>query len=107
MLTFNLKKECFEKIKLGEKTHEYREVKPYWTKRLYYFDNPYREYNCGLLRKCQYEECIFVCGYAKKDDKDKRLKAKVISITSNVNGMYTDLRINKPVYDIEFELLEE
>lgn len=29
MLTFNLKKEWFEKIKSGEKTHEYREVKPY------------------------------------------------------------------------------
>lgn len=31
MLTFNLKKEWFEKIKSGEKTHEYREVKDYWT----------------------------------------------------------------------------
>ena len=30
MLTFNLKKEWFEKIKRGEKTHEYREVKEYW-----------------------------------------------------------------------------
>ena len=35
MLTFNLKKEWFEKIKSGEKTHEYREVKPYWTKRFF------------------------------------------------------------------------
>ena len=34
MLTSNLKKEWFEKIKSGQKTHEYREVKPYWTKRL-------------------------------------------------------------------------
>lgn len=30
MLTFNLKKTMFDKIKSGEKTHEYREVKPYW-----------------------------------------------------------------------------
>ena len=30
MLTFNVKKEWFEKIKSGEKTHEYREYKPYW-----------------------------------------------------------------------------
>ena len=35
MLTFNLKKEWFEKIKNGEKTHEYRIVKPYWFKRLF------------------------------------------------------------------------
>ena len=34
MLTFNLKKEWFDKIKSGEKTHEYREVKDYWTDRL-------------------------------------------------------------------------
>ena len=33
MLTFNLKKEWFEKIKSGEKTHEYREVKDFWTKK--------------------------------------------------------------------------
>ncbi len=32
MLTFNLKKEWFEKIKSGEKTHEYREVIPYCKK---------------------------------------------------------------------------
>lgn len=35
MLTFNLKKEWFEKIKSGEKTHEYREMTPYWEKRIY------------------------------------------------------------------------
>lgn len=34
MLTFNLKKVWFDKIKSGEKTHEYREVKDYWTDRL-------------------------------------------------------------------------
>lgn len=34
MLIFPLKKEWYEKIKSGEKTIEYREVKPYWTKRI-------------------------------------------------------------------------
>ena len=34
MLVFNLKKEWFEKIKNGEKTHEYRIVKLYWTNRI-------------------------------------------------------------------------
>ena len=106
MLTFNLKKEWFDKIKSGEKTHEYREVKPYWTKRLYHFDNPYREYNCGLLRKCQYEECIFVCGYPKKDDKDKRLKARIKNIYI-INGTNTDLAVDKDVYVIKFELVKD
>ncbi len=35
MLIFTLKKEWYEKIKSGEKTVEYREVKDYWTTRLY------------------------------------------------------------------------
>ena len=34
MLIFPMKKEWYEKIKSGEKTIEYREVKPYWTKRI-------------------------------------------------------------------------
>lgn len=34
MITFNLKKEWFYKIKSGIKTHEYRELKTYWVKRI-------------------------------------------------------------------------
>ena len=34
MLTFNLKKEWFDKIKSGEKTHEYRLATDYWRKRI-------------------------------------------------------------------------
>ncbi len=33
MLTFNLKKEWYNKIASGEKRIEYREVKPYWMRR--------------------------------------------------------------------------
>ena len=35
MLTFNLKKVWFDKIKSGEKTHEYREMTDYWIKRIH------------------------------------------------------------------------
>ena len=100
MITFNLKKEWFEKIKSGEKTHEYREVKPYWTKRLFEHYYIYRIKSCNIKDKCE-----FVCGYASKDDKDKRLKARIKNIQI-VNGLNTDLKINKNVYDIEFELIE-
>ena len=48
MLTFNLKKQWFDKIKSGEKTHEYREVKPYWTKRLFK-DNDYDINESGFI----------------------------------------------------------
>ena len=33
-MNFNLKKEWFYKIKNEKKTHEYREFKPYWNKRI-------------------------------------------------------------------------
>ena len=35
MLDLVLKSEWFDKIKSGEKTVEYRELKPYWQKRIY------------------------------------------------------------------------
>ena len=101
MLTFNLKKEWFEKIKSGEKTHEYREVKPYWTKRLFEHYYIYGIKSCNIKDKCE-----FVCGYASKDDKDKRLKARIKDIQI-VNGLNTDLKIDKNVFDIKFELKED
>lgn len=36
VLTLSVKKEWFDKIVSGEKTEEYREVKPYWVARLFY-----------------------------------------------------------------------
>lgn len=98
MLTFNLKKQWFDKIKSGEKTHEYREVKPYWTKRFkkYTWLPPFNPYGDIFIE--------FVLGYAKKDEKEKRIKAKIKTI-SIINGKNTDLAIDKDVYDIEFELV--
>lgn len=112
MLTFNLKKEWFEKIKSGKKTHEYREVKLYWTRRIanifvdkdttFNFLNNVRNYPLFPINN----KCEFVYGYASRDDKDKRLKARIKNI-SIINGKNTDLVVDKDVYDIEFELLEE
>ena len=123
MLTFNLKKEWFEKIKSGEKTHEYRVMSDYWIKRIdpigrkpefidrymcdFFKNIPAIKWTYGIPHLKNSDGIIFCCGYPKKSDKEKRLYAKIKSITSNVNGMYTDLRVNKPVYDIEFELIEE
>lgn len=102
MLTFNLKKEWFNKIKSGEKTHEYREVKDYWFKRLFL----YSKLICRQTMIPLHSECIFVCGYAPKEDSSKRLKAKIKSI-SIVDGKNTDLKIDNDVFDIEFELIKD
>lgn len=102
MLTFNLKKEWFEKIKSGEKTHEYREKTYYWDTRL--FDYWYRtKYNEPFGDK---GIICFACGYPKKNDATKRLKAEIKSVTT-CNGLDTDLKIDKLVFDIEFELIDD
>ena len=103
MLTFNLKKEWFDKIKSGEKTHEYRERTDYWYRRLFYY-----WYKTKYKESFDDKETIcFACGYPKKDDKEKRLYAKVKSVTITYDGLHTDLEIDSPVFNIEFELIKE
>lgn len=87
-LKLPLKKEWWNKISKGEKTHEYREVKPYWTKRIY----------CGKMQKVH--SILFRLGYT-----NTYMPAKIINITI-VNGLNTDLKVDKPVYDIEFSLIK-
>lgn len=45
-LHLNLKKQWFDKIASGVKTEEYRDIKPYWTKRLF---NRHYQYVCFHL----------------------------------------------------------
>ena len=105
MLVFNLKKEWFEKIKSGEKTHEYREYKYYWFVRIKnyfkFIDEEIFDMRRGDIYLERQETIIFRCGY-----KGEELKAKVKSITIK-DGLDTDLKINKDVFDIEFELIKE
>lgn len=99
MLIFTLKKQWFEKIKSGEKTVEYREIKPYWTKRLNScFIIPAASQLVEGIRKELTFNYIFHCklrlGYTKE-----YLSARIIKIEI-VDGCNTDLHINKPVYAI-------
>lgn len=91
MQTFNLKTEYFNKIKNLVKTHEYREITSYWAKR---------------ITKLNIDDIIcFKLGYPNNKNKDKILYAKIISIKV-INGENTDLKVNKNIYDIEFELIK-
>ena len=110
MLIFPLKKEWYEKIKSGEKTIEYREVKPYWTKR---FINAGCENNKGdieLLLKgeivCLHPIISPICklrlGYS-----NTYMKARIKNI-SIIDGKKSDLHIDKSVYAIHLdEVIEE
>ena len=121
MLTFNLKKQWFDKIKSGKKIREYREVKDFWTDRLVkeFFNidkkkkpHDFEIYKQGMIIYLQ-NECAhynrpllcFMNGMKSKEDKP-RLYAKMKSIRI-INGSITDLKIDTPVYEIEFELIKE
>lgn len=60
-LVLSLKQEWFDLIKAGIKKEEYRELKPYWQKRLkfHYFDS-----------------LVFTLGYPKLEDTERRLVFK-------------------------------
>lgn len=111
MLIFPLKKEWYEKIRSGEKRIEYREVKPYWTKRI---NNefairvngdavimPFSQ--CCVesidLSECP-QPCILRLGYTKR-----QMRADITKIEVVVDGKDTDLRVDKPVYAIHFVLV--
>lgn len=98
MLIFNLKKEWFEKIKSGEKTHEYREVKPYWKSRLRY---PIHLLESGEIKRFPAD---IVCGYPSKNDFSKIIEIEILSIKI-VDGKNTDLKLDTDVYDIEFQIV--
>jgi len=110
MLTFNLKKEWFEKIKNGEKNHEYRELKPYWTKRFSHLPDVFFDVKANEFIKLKKHnldiECCFKLGYPKPSESSKILYGMVKTIKI-VCGKKTDLKINNFVYDIEFELIKE
>ena len=104
MLVFHLKKEWFDLIKQGKKTHEFRVVNEYWETRISNYLNSFfseEDFEEGV--KVFYENIPikFVLGYTKKF-----LNAKLISI-NKINGKNTDLKIDREVFDLEFKLMEE
>lgn len=109
MLIFPVKKEWYDKIKRGEKTIEYREVKPYWTKRivLNFFRPMFGLYSpeevfkkvASLGFSKQFDACAMPCCALRLGYTSKYLRS-CISKIEVVNGKNTDLKIDKPVYAI-------
>ena len=122
MLIFPLKKEWYEKIKSGEKTIEYREVKPYWNLRINKEFNIYQlsrdklfKDKCairglGLFTDFEYglkvanhplPKCKLRLGYTNK------YMVAGIKMIEVIDGKGTDLRIDKPVYAIHLTAVKE
>lgn len=114
MLIFPLKKQWYEKIKSGEKTIEYRELKPYWIKRI---TNSVQIHN----QKHDYKACDFKSNIPTDDvcfkismpcflqlgyNPETRLRAEITQIKI-VDGLNTDLHIDKLVYAIHLGNIKE
>lgn len=82
VLTLSVKKEWFDKIVSNEKKEEYREIKPYWIKRLttnseVVYDVVAETY-CGKVLYRPYTHVLFINGYG--DDKP-RIEKEIMGIT--------------------------
>lgn len=67
-LCLHLKKQWYEMIDRGEKTEEYREIKPYWEKRLWcpYMQEGYCGNKCKGCKNMIYELVEFFLGFTHK-----------------------------------------
>ena len=104
MLIFPLKKEWYEKIRSGYKRIEYREIKPYWTKRIANLtgDKVVEHDGRGKVKRIIPDNsfpCVLRLGYTKR-----QMTAEITKIEV-VDGKDTDLRVDKPVYAIHFVLV--
>lgn len=79
-----LKHHWYDSIENGSKTHEYREYKYYWIKRLYPLE--------------QWGSVKFQRGYSKNPPK---MLFKLKSIKLLDSGIETDLHLPNKVFDIE------
>lgn len=112
VLPLVLEKKWFNKIVSGEKTEEYREIKPYWASRLVnqkaesgevLFDE-FGGY-CRVLGEPEYKpftHILFYAGYAK-DRQVVEKKIESISIGKPQKGMCPEEWLNKDVFIIKFK----
>ena len=112
VLPLVLEKKWFKKIISGEKTEEYREIKPYWASRLVNQqaesgDVLFDEFGgyCRVQGEPEYKpftHVLFYAGYAK-DRQVVEKKIESISIGKPQKGMCPEEWLNKDVFIIKFK----
>ena len=106
VLTLSVKKEWFDKIVSNEKKEEYREIKPYWIKRLttnceVVYDVVAETY-CGKVLYRPYTHVLFINGYG--DDKPRIEKEiESIDIDRPRKGWCPDDFLGKEFFVISFK----
>lgn len=106
VLTLSVKKLWFDKIVSNEKKEEYREIKPYWIKRLttnceVVYDVVAETY-CGKVLYRPYTHVLFINGYG--DDKPRVEKEiEWIDIDRPRRGWCPDDFLGKEFFVIRFK----
>ena len=106
VLTLNVSKQWFDMIVADEKTEEYREIKPYWIKRLttnceVAYDVAAETY-CGKVLYRPYTHVLFINGYRKDSP---RIEKEIMSITIDKpkKGLCPDKWLDKEFFVIKFK----
>lgn len=118
VLTLTVSKQWFDMIVTGEKTEEYREIKPYWVRRIFDMSRALvgadtislaLQHNVIRDRKDIFKECakhlthvLFVNGYRKDSP---RVKKEIVSISIGKpkKGMCPDKWLNTEFFIIKFK----
>ena len=111
VLNLSVSKEWFDKIVSGEKDEEYREIKGYWSNRLFCEERCNIEgcYLCeshlAIRLKSQYKgytHVLFINGYGKNRP---RVEKKIVSITigKSKKGLCPDKWLGKEFFVIKFK----
>ena len=100
ILDLPLKKKWYEMIESGEKREEYREIKPYWSKRFVGLDAPLISHRYYLPQHANvkgYTHVRFRYGYTKRT-----MLFKIDSIIIGRGNPYWGAPTDKDVFIIEF-----
>lgn len=106
VLNLVVSKQWFGMIAAGEKTEEYREIKPYWIKRLttnceVAYDVAAETY-CGKVLYRPYTHVLFINGY-RKDSPRIEKKIESISIGKPKKGLCPDKWLGHEFFIIKFK----
>lgn len=106
VLTLNVSKQWFDMIVTSEKTEEYREIKPYWIKRLttnceVAYDVAAETY-CGKVLYRPYTHVLFINGY-RKDSPRIEKEIESITIGKPKRGLCPDKWLDTEFFIIKFK----
>ena len=106
ILPLTISKQWFDKIVSGEKTEEYREIKPYWIKRLttnceVVYDVAAETY-CGEVLYRPYTHVLFINGYRKNSPRIEK-EIESITIGKPEKGLCPDKWLDTEFFIIKFK----